>query len=108
MRLVQRAEMPKGLALLPKGGGLIPEGYLSCNGSLRNVGVSTPCLAPQARAPELERDTHITPGYENQQGFCPTGRDKESARDTSTFIKGQHTKISFTATHSGLHGGRTE
>lgn len=38
-------------------------------------GVSTPSQVPQPGTPKPGKGAHLTPGCENQQGFCPWKRD---------------------------------
>ena len=77
------------------------------------MGVSTPNWGPQPRAPELEKDTHITSGSKNQQGFCSPGRDTSLLETQEPFLKAKaqnlicsHSRWALAKKRqSGLEGG---
>ena len=66
----------KRVGPLPQVAAEFPKGYLSCGRVLpEKSGVYTPSRAPQPRAPEPERGTHLTTGCEKHPGFYQPERD---------------------------------
>ena len=105
LRLVGRVEIRKGLAPLPE---VVAE-TLGWVAQLQRFPLSSmefPHQASQPRALKLGIGAHIISGCENQWGFCLPGRDRKSARDTGTLLKGQSTKSHLQPLIMGSSGGR--